>query len=144
MIRQPTFATTDIDIPDDASQVPVVSAFLAWDILDEFGEADNVSLTARISAFLQAIYTRVKAEAKIQVEGKSQDQVQDYLINRLKDPLALELLQNFQILFQLYVPEGQHTSARPVEMYWGAVYEIVDVGPLYRGTQSIEMRTNII
>ena len=144
-IRQPTFCTTDVDVPDVPSHVPVVSAFLAWDILDEFGEADKVSLPDRVSKFLKAIYNRVAAEAKIEVEGKSEDQVQDYLINRLKDPQALALLQDFQQLFQLYVPEGEHSSARPVEMYWGAVYEIVEVRSLKRETQFRKIPTkNII
>lgn len=128
-IRQPTFSTTDVDVPENMSHVPVVSGFFAWDILDEFGEADKVSLSNRVGRFLKAIYDRVAAEAEIQVEGKSENQVQDYLTNKLKDPLALELLQNFQLLFQLYVPEGQHSASRPIEMYWGAVYEIVEVRP---------------
>ena len=132
-IRQPTFSTTDVDVPDNPSHVPVVSAFFAWDILDEFGEADKVSLPDRVGKFLKAIYNRVAAEANIQVEGKGEDQVQDHLTIKNKNPLALELLHNFQLLFQLYVPKGQHTSSRPggpIEMYWGAVYEIVEVRPL--------------
>lgn len=133
-IRQPTFSTTDADVPDNPSLVPVVSAFLAWDILDEFGDADKVSLPDRVGKFLKAIYNRVAAEAKIHVEGKGEDQVQDDLANRLRDPLALELLQNFRLIFQLYVPKGQHSSSRPIEMYWGAVYEIVEVRPCCRET----------
>ena len=128
-IRQPTFSTTDVDVPDNPSHVPVVTAFFAWDVLDEFGEPDKVSLPDRVEKFLKAIYNRVAAEAEIQVDGRSEDQVQDYLLNRLKDPLALELLQNLQLLFQLYIPEGQHSASRPIEMYWGAVYEIVEVRP---------------
>ena len=128
-IRQPTFCTTDIDVPENPGHVPVVSAFFAWDILDEFGEADKVSLPDRVGKFLKAIYNRVAVEAKIQVEGKSEDQVQDYLLNKLEDPLALELLQNFRLLFQLYVPEGQYSCFHPIEMYWGAVYEIAEVMP---------------
>ena len=134
-IRQPTFSNTDGDVPDNPADVPMVSAFFAWDILDEFGEADKVSLPDRVGKFLNAIYNnyRLKAEEHIQVEGKREDQIQDHLMKRLKDPLALELLQNFQILFQYYIPEGQRTStsSRPIAMYWGAVYEITEVGPSY-------------
>lgn len=129
-VRQPTFPTTDRDVPDKPSHVLVVSAFFAWDILDEFGEADKVSLPDRVGKFLKAIYNRIAAEAKIQVKGKHKDEVSHYLTERLKDPLALKLLQNFRLLFQLYIPEGQHTSSRPIQMYWGAVYEIVEVRPI--------------
>ena len=129
-LRQPTFPTTNIDIPDNPSSVPVVSAFFAWDILDEFGEADRLSLPDRVGKFLKAIYNRVAAEAKIRVEGKGEDQVLEYLTNKLEDSPALELLQNFRLLFHLYVPQGQYSSSRPIEIYWGAVYEIVQVRPL--------------
>ena len=128
-IRQPTFSTPDVDVPDNPSHVPVVTAFFAWDVLDEFGEPDKVSLPDRVEKFLKGIYNRVAAEAEIQVDGRSEDQVQEYLLNRLKNPLALELLQNLQLLFQLYIPEGKHSASRPIEMYWGAVYEIVEVRP---------------
>lgn len=129
-IRQPTFSTTDDDVPENPSQVPIVSPFFAWDILDEFGEADSLSLPDRVAKFLKAIYTRVAVEANIQVEGKGEDQVRDYLTNKHEHSLALDLLQNFQLIFKLYVPEEQHLSSRPIEMYWGAVYEIVGVRPL--------------
>lgn len=125
-IRQPTFSMTDVDVPDNPSDVPAVSAFFAWDILDEFGYPDNVSLPDRVGKFLKAIYDRVAAETKIQVEGKCEDQVSHYLTERLQNSLALELVQNFRLLFQFYIPEGQHTPSRPIEMYWGAVYEIVE------------------
>ena len=128
-VRQPAFSNTDGDVPESPENVPVVSAFFAWDILDELGEADKVSLPDRVGKFLNAIYYCVKAEAKIRVEEKSEDQIQDHLIKKLKDPLALELLQSFQLLFQYYVPEGQrtNTSSQPIAMYWGAVYEITEV-----------------
>ena len=126
-IRQPTFSTTDIDTPENFEHVPVVSAFFAWDIIDEFGEAEKVSLPDRVAKFLKAIYDLVAAEAKILVEGKSEDQIQQLMSSSLTDLAAIELLQNFRLLFKLYVPEGQHATSGPVEMYWGAVYEIVEV-----------------
>ncbi len=118
-----------MDVPDNPSHVPVVAAFFAWDILDEFGDSDKVSLPDRVEKFLKAIYNRLAAEAKIQVVERSEDQVQDCLTERLEDLPALELLQNFQLLIKLYIPEGQHSSSHHIRMYWGAVYEIVDVRP---------------
>ena len=129
-IRQPTFHSTDVDVEDDPDQITVVSAFLAWEIIDEFGEADKVPLPEKVSKFLNTIYNRVAAGANIIIEGKSEDEVRHKMINRLKDPSALALLQNLQLLFQLYVPQVVPSSDRPVEMYWGAVYEIVKVSIL--------------
>ena len=128
-LRQPTFFEKDVDVQDNPGHVPmVVSPFLAWDILDEFGESDKVSIPDRVDRFLKAIYSRVVAESKIEVERKTEDQVQEYLQTINQNSLALELAQNFRLLFQLYIPNEQHSDSDPIEMYWGAVYEIVQVG----------------
>lgn len=124
-IRQPTFSTTDTGVPETPGHVTVVRSFFAWDILDEFGEADKMSLPVRVDSFLKAIYVRVAAEAQIQVEGRTEAQVQEYLQTIKKGSLALELGQNLRLVFLLYIPVEQRSASRPVEMYWGAVYEIV-------------------
>jgi len=130
-IRQPTFSTIDVDVPDHPGHVPVVSSFFAWDILDEFGETDQVSIQDRVDRFLKAIWNRVGADSIVQFEGKTALQVQGYLETINEESLAMALMQNFRLLFLLYVPMGQHSASRPVHMYWGAVYEIVQVSPPY-------------
>lgn len=126
-IRQPTFFTNDVHVPDDPAHVPIISPFFAWEILDEFGETDKVSLPDRVDRFLKAIYGRVAAEANIKVEGKTENQVQEYLKTIKDDSVALELAQNFISVFRLYVPVGKHSVSLPVEMYWGAAFEVVQV-----------------
>ena len=126
-IRQPTFPAMDIDVPDNPAQVPVVSSFFAWDILDEFGETDKVTLPDRVDRFLKAIYLHVAIENEIQVESKTEAQVEEYLETVNEDSPALGLGQNLRLIFRLYVSVGQHSASHPVEMYWGAVYEIVQV-----------------
>lgn len=126
-IRQPTFSTSDVDIPDHPGHVPIVTSFFAWDVLDEFGETDQVSIQDRVDRFLKAIWNRVGADSMIHIEGKSSNQFQEDLETINEDSLALALAQNFRLLFLLYVPTGQHTASRPVDMYWGTVYKIVQV-----------------
>ena len=123
LTRQPTFDAAGIDDPD---KVPIVSAFLAWDILDEFGEADQLSLSDRVDRFLKAIYYRVTAEANIEVLAASQRQVIEY-VSKQKNRDVSELWKNFQEIFRFYVPEEPNFAPRPIEMYWGAVYEIIEV-----------------
>ena len=41
--------------------VPVVSAFLAWDIRDEFGEKDDSSVETKVNRFLKTIYRALPA-----------------------------------------------------------------------------------
>lgn len=129
-VRQPNSSAMDTGIPKTPRPVTPVKSFFAWDILDEFGEADKMSLPLRVDSFLKAIYMRVAAETQVQVEGKTEAQVQEYLQTMKKGSPALELGQNLRLVFLLYIPVGQHSVSRPVEMYWGAVYEIVQVSLL--------------
>ena len=129
-IRQPKSSIIDTGIPEAPGHVTPVKPFFAWDILDEFGEADKMSLPLRVDSFLKAIYIRVAAETQVQVEGKTEAQVQEYLQTMEKGSAALELGQNLRLVFLLYIPSGQNSVSRPVEMYWGAVYEIIQVSSL--------------
>ena len=124
--RQPTFDGAGMDDPDKNKTIPIISEFLAWDILDEFGEADQISTSNRVSIFLKAIFERVTAEAHLQVVGASQEQVRDY-VSKQNDDLVSVLWNDFQLIFGFYVPKGPHGGPRPIEMYWGAVYEIIKV-----------------
>ena len=126
-IEQPTFPITDLDMPHDPGHVAIISPFFAWKIIDEFGDTDQVSLSDRVDRFLKAVFGRVAAEANIQVSSKTQNQVHDLLQTIKKNSIAFELAQNFQLIFSLYVPTWQYSASRPVEMYWGAVHEIVKV-----------------
>ena len=126
-IRQPTFSTTDVDVPDDPGHVPVVSPFFEWDILDEFGEKDQMSTADRVESFLKAIYSRIAAEAQIRVERITEIQIEEYLRRINKNSPALALVQDFRLIFRLYIPVEQCSALKSVEMYWGAIYEIVQV-----------------
>lgn len=126
-IRQPTFSTTDVDVPDHPGHVPVVSPFFAWDILDEFGESDQMSIPDRVESFLKAIYSRIAAEAQIRVEGITETQVEKYIQKINTNSPALALVQDFRLIFRLYIPVEQCSASKSVEMYWGAIHEIVQV-----------------
>lgn len=128
-IRQPTFSTTDVKVPDHPGHVPRFTSFFAWDVLDEFGETDEVSIKDRVDRFLKAIWNRVEADSAIKIEGKTSDQFQKYIATINEDSPVSALAHNFQELFLLYVPVGQHTASHPIDMYWGTVYEIVQVRP---------------
>ena len=134
--RQLTFHAAGTDDPDK-NRIPIVTAFLAWDILDEFGEADQISLSDRVNRFLKAIYARVTAETDLQVTGASQRQVEEY-VSKQKEDYVSKLWKAFQEIFNCYVPEGSNFAPRPIEMYWGAVYEILEVYPLYISLSSLK------
>ena len=138
MLRQPTFSTAEQEAGDDQGYVPIIAPFFEWNILDEFGETDDISLSDRVDRFLKAIYSRIAAEANIEVVGKSEDQLQEYFRTLREGSLVLEVGQNLRLIFQLYVPSGQYAASRPIEMYWGAVHEIVLVSILIRNSEAGE------
>ena len=51
--------------------VPIVSAFLAWDIRDEFGEKDDSSVQTKVNRFLKAIYRALPATCQDDVAEPS-------------------------------------------------------------------------
>ena len=124
--RRSTFDAAEIDGPDTRKTIPIVSAFLAWDILDEIGEPVEMSLSNRVNRFLKAIYARVKTETNLQVTGAVQRQVGEYVSKQNDDYISL-LWKDFQEIFRCYVPEEQDFAPLPIEMYWGGVYEILQV-----------------
>ena len=124
--RQLTFDGSGLDDLDKNKSIPIVSPFLAWDILDEFGEADQISTPTRVNRFLEAIYKHVTPEADLHVDGATQESVRDY-VSGLNDDFVSVLWNDFQLIFRSYVPEEPDSTRGPTKMYWGAIYVIVQV-----------------
>ena len=96
--------------------IPVVSAFFAWDIRDEFGETDDSSVETKVNRFLKAIYrdlpatcqadvaeplassthmdqitrTGQSARPRIDVVGKTLREVQDLVYDQRENTLGRE------------------------------------------------------
>ena len=121
--------SADVDIPENPDQVPFITAFFAWNIRNEFGETDDIALPDRVDRFLKAICSHVMAETQVMIDAKSEPQLEEYLQTISEDSMAFKLAQEFQLMFSLYVPLGQYSVSRHVKMYWGAVYEIIEVSP---------------
>lgn len=51
-----TSAEFKVNTPETLASLGIVKPFLAWPVLDEFGERDELSLTDRVDKFLRAIY----------------------------------------------------------------------------------------
>ena len=66
----------------ELGSVPVVSAFLAWDIRDEFGEKDNRSVETTVNRFLKAIYRALSATCQASVAEPSASVPQTEQITR--------------------------------------------------------------
>lgn len=109
-------STKTSNLPSELKYVPVVSAFLAWDIRDEFGEKDGRPVETKVNRFLKAIYralpgtcqanvakpsasappteqttgTGENARRRIDIVGRMLSEVQDLLDTRELDGLGNE------------------------------------------------------
>ena len=68
--------------PSELGSVPVVSAFLAWDIRDEFGEKDDRPVETTVNRFLKAIYRALPATCQANVAESSASAPQPEQITR--------------------------------------------------------------
>ena len=137
--------------------VPLTSAFLAWRILDEFGEQDESSPTIKTNRFLNAIYQALpaickgdtaelsttasraqhaanitsNARPKISIEGKTLLEIDDLIhgtVSRtpMQGPSTEHKLRwEYSKLFNFFVPDELDRKFAPIQLFWGAVYELV-------------------
>ncbi len=75
----------------ELSFVPVVSAFLAWDIRDEFGEKDDSSVETKVNRFLKAIYRALPATCRGDVVEPSANATQTEQITRSGESARLRI-----------------------------------------------------
>lgn len=140
--------------------VPIVSPFLEWKIIDEFGEPDICPIEEKLNRFLNAIYrslpaacstsdtetdteesmsdhtnprlgSKSSARPKIAVKKKSAAEV-DSLVRGLAlsqggSQLALEqiLLSDVKRLLDLFLPSWENRDHPLIELFWGALSEIL-------------------
>ena len=125
---------------------PVTLPFLAWQIVDEFGELDPLDLDDRFERFLrafildlpvpvnmskeerarrpkQASVQRVAAKASISIAGKTFAEARSKIEADGNDAFAIELSEKFKELLGLFLPESHaiDSESDPIRLYWGAV-----------------------
>ena len=138
---------------------PKFSPFLTWPVLDEFGEPDTLPVTDRVGKFLRAIYVtlptgdtmsmqervvrpklasekHVGAKQSIPIAGKNPAQIRDQLqavvapeFRDSKD-FASAMFRKFEEILRLFLPDPHIVNSAPINLYWGAVYEIIRVSIL--------------
>lgn len=132
-----------------SSVPPIVKPFLAWPILDEFGELDPLDLDDRCQRFLrafvldlpvpiimtkgerarrpkQASAQRVAAKATVSIAGKTLTEVRNKIQADGNNAFAIEICDKFKELLRLFLPDqfGIESESDPIQLYWGAVYVI--------------------
>lgn len=132
-----------------SSSPPVTKPFLAWPVVDEFGEWDPLDLDDRCQRFLRAIVLdlpvpiimskeerarrpkqasaqRVAAKARISIPDKTFAEVRNEIEADGNDALAVEIRDKFKDLLGFFLPDsyGINSGSEPMRLYWGAVYVI--------------------
>ena len=120
----------------------VIKPFLAWPIVDEFGEVDNLPLDDRYERFLrafvldlpvpvnmsreerarrpkQASVQRVAAKASISITGKTLIEVRSEIKAAGDNAFATEICDKFSRLLDFFLPDN--FASDPIRLYWGAV-----------------------
>ena len=129
----------------------VIKPFLAWPIIDEFGELDDLPPDDRYERFLrafvldlpvrvtmsreerarrpkQASMQRIAAKASIDITGKTRDEVRSETEANGDNTFAIEIRDKFSILLDFFLPD--EFASDPIRLYWGAVSVITVRIPL--------------
>ena len=149
LLEEEPLPTTPIAF-ERLEDVPIISSFFEWRILDEFGEPDKSPLKDKLNRFLNAIYRslpvtlterpnkapaiRVPRDArpKLVLVGKTSTDVEKILASdRAKGDASVSwrLFRAYKKLFKYFLPDLVDEQSAPVQLFWGAVYEILVKDP---------------
>jgi hypothetical protein len=128
----------------------MVTPFLGWPVIDEFGEPDPLPPTERADKFLRAIYInlptgdvmsvqeramrpklasaqRIAAKGRTEISQKTSVEVRRRWTTTGEEGISLELFRYFELILIFFLPEPEKANSAPLETYWGAVDEILEV-----------------
>lgn len=149
---------------DKLVDVPIISSFFAWPILDEFGEPDESPLEDKLNRFLNAIYRSLPARLagkaseaptnnaraeydtkdtkaglgarpKLTFNGKTLTEIEDSFRSVSSDhvgkdtSVAQKITRAYIKLFYYFLPKDVDEQSAPVQLFWGAVVELVVKDP---------------
>ena len=128
----------------ELDHVPVVRPFLAWRVVDDFGETHECPVDIQIGRFLNTIYSWLPAQCAPQASTSATAGGHAHLV---KDRPRPEMMvvgrscqdadslsskrseQNFyresSILLAYFVPKSYDKESPPIRLYWGLVYKLI-------------------
>ena len=134
---------------DKMEEIPVVSPFLEWRVIDEAGLADDCPLDQRVRRFLIAIYNtlpaaveggasassncgqraqqkdplKISTQPKYIIQGKDAQSLAGLQQNSSSDGIKT-LCAESEKLFKYFLPTSSNQQSNPVRFFWGAIYAI--------------------
>lgn len=148
----PSRAGADIE---RLGSVPVVRAFLAWRVMDEYGEINDCSVDVKTGRFLSTIYELLPARCVdgildsggrttqyrpipgfkgsprplLDIVGRTVDDVRamgSIASSRETDiTIQKKLFTEYEGLFGFFVPKEHDRGSAPVRLFWGSLYALL-------------------
>ncbi|KAL8787731.1 MAG: hypothetical protein Q9213_002051 [Squamulea squamosa] len=156
---------------EELGRVPVVRAFLAWRVMDDYGEINDCSVEVQTKHFLNAVYEALAVKYvddtfDLGVHDQSNKETQqgprpklDILGKKLEDVRGLDsmafpgrteksikerLLETFEELFRYFIPEDHDQDSPSVRLFWGALHALLELNVPFLGRfldKTLEIRT---
>ena len=155
--REPSTSEPSTEFPP-LEFIPIVSAFLEWPLLDEFGDPDECPLGEKLNRFLNAIYRSLPvicisiandsarasntalgpgvrpnpgARPKISISGKTEFDVETRANRTVTSTtgnhptIEQKVYLEYRRLFQCFVPKTHDQTCAPIQLFWGALFEVM-------------------
>ncbi|KAI4148539.1 MAG: hypothetical protein LQ341_001543 [Variospora aurantia] len=149
---------------EELGHVPVVKAFLAWRVMDDYGDINDCPVEVQTQRFLDHIYGLLAAKCvddpqisgalpaqsgpfpdakrnprpKLDIHGKTLEDVRA-MLSRSRPPEAeksirKKTLVEYEELFKYFIPNEQDQRSAPVRLFWGALYALLKQNPPFLGS----------
>ncbi|KAL8727658.1 MAG: hypothetical protein Q9166_005894 [cf. Caloplaca sp. 2 TL-2023] len=140
---------------EELQRVPVVKAFLAWRVMDDYGEVDVSMADVQVKRFLEDIYTSLPARRangdvgqgtqtagsgsnpnaqrnprpKLDIQGKTLENVRTLCSMSSSVaadmPVRTKIVAECEQLLGYFVPGDHDQGSTPVQLFWGTVYALL-------------------
>ncbi len=139
------------DEPDESSQLTVTDQFLEtiYLSLPASCQGARVDQSNNLVGSGNMTETRLSTKSKISIVGKTANEVADFALAELalapdfsRDKSRCEIQFRFyskmKNLFEYFVPKGHDQSSAAIQLYWGAIYELLVNCTRKEGTMTME------
>ncbi|KAL9015887.1 MAG: hypothetical protein Q9185_006743 [Variospora sp. 1 TL-2023] len=154
--EQPKFMASNADARfEELGRVPVVKAFLAWRVMDDYGDINECPVEVQTQRFLDHIYELLAAKCvddpqisgalpaqsgpfkdakrsprpKLDIHGKTLEDVRAMLSSsqspEAEKSIRKKTLVEYEELFKYFIPSEQDQRSAPVRLFWGALHALL-------------------
>ncbi|KAL8920827.1 MAG: hypothetical protein Q9208_005999 [Pyrenodesmia sp. 3 TL-2023] len=162
--EQPGFTSSNAGARfEELGRIPVVKAFLAWRVMDDYGDVNDCAVDVQAQRFLDAIYKVLAAKCvddpriprhlpaqggpskdakrgprpKLDIPGKTLEDVREMLSIATAPEAEIsarkKTLVEYEELFKYFIPGEHDQGSAPVRLFWGALHALLEQNPPFLG-----------